>query len=57
MFQHQCAKSSKLDANHIISCAKEDKGDEMLNFYGNLTEKLAPWKRAVPAVAINGVSS
>lgn len=57
MFQHQCAKSSKLDANHIISCAKEDKGDELLNLYGNLTEKLAPWKRGVPAVAINGVSS
>lgn len=54
----QCSITSKLtpvDMVRIVECAATDKGDQLLNLYGNHTQEFVHWMKGTPAVAINGV--
>ncbi|XP_047984793.1 uncharacterized protein LOC125225227 [Leguminivora glycinivorella] len=50
----ECGKQMGIDATKIIECAKGEKGEKLLEQYGEETDYEAPDKRGVPWSLING---
>ncbi|XP_047985256.1 gamma-interferon-inducible lysosomal thiol reductase-like [Leguminivora glycinivorella] len=48
-----CGKSMGIDSKAIIACAKSSRGEDLLEYYGQETDKLVD-KQYVPWVLING---
>lgn len=52
----KCASKLLIDWKSILQCANSEKGSELLNHFGRMTESLNPKISFVPTVLLNNVS-
>lgn len=49
--------AQKLDGDSIIECARNERGEKLLNMYGNYTNSLQPEHEYVPWVILDEVKA